>query len=256
MKIIEKQCPELPPPEPPMNLCFTIDACCCKPVHPLISCAWMRELMCQRDKLMAIFRTLDCDFSNGLTKVEFERVALNYSTGCKGSSAQIDIDEFYERFDINRDGVIDADEFVLGFAAYSLVPSMTIKMRDIFWKYDTRRDGCLGRWDIKKVLSEFGVNFTSADVYQFFVRWDLDKSGTIEYGELIAGYVNMVLEACASASTQQAVQNIFEEEGQCPIHSKKSGAPPPKVVNVKGQEFQGCSGMQQAWNRQDNFLKA
>ena len=143
--------------------------------------------------LKDLFAEFDIDRNNVLTPFEFS--SLLQKTGVRISEQ--DLRRLTEELDVNKDGKVSLTEFerILGVPstdiyAERLLDQITrsmkmsgLRARDVFERYDLRREGQLTYTEFERALRDLQVTLTYAEIQQVLKYLDLDKDGRISYGE-------------------------------------------------------------------------
>jgi len=154
-----------------------------------------------------IFADADTDGSNTLDEAEF---VLLMATKLNFYGCEADVKQLFRRFDIDRSGKIDYDEF--HDCLYQIPGSRSTtaigKIREVLAKraggatslksmalqfklMDSDKSGNVDKREFQlafeKFTRAFGINITPYEFEELFTLFDLDKSGTVSYDEFIRG---------------------------------------------------------------------
>ncbi|KAH8050464.1 calcineurin B subunit [Aureococcus anophagefferens] len=80
-------------------------------------------------------------------------------------------------FDVNRDGKVDFDEFVIGMARFMPTDDVAAQLAYIFSLYDVNRDGNVELWEVTDVLEDHEDDLGNMYEHRLKVNWKLDLNG-------------------------------------------------------------------------------
>ncbi|EGB08167.1 hypothetical protein AURANDRAFT_16121, partial [Aureococcus anophagefferens] len=80
-------------------------------------------------------------------------------------------------FDVNRDGKVDFDEFVIGMARFMPTDDVAAQLAYIFSLYDVNRDGNVELWEVTDVLEDHEDDLGNMYEHCLKVNWKLDLNG-------------------------------------------------------------------------------
>ncbi|KAH8061691.1 hypothetical protein JL720_13392 [Aureococcus anophagefferens] len=80
-------------------------------------------------------------------------------------------------FDVNRDGKVDFDEFVIGMARFMPTDDVAAQLAYIFSLYDVNRDGNVELWEVTDVLEDHEDDLGNVYEHCLKVNWKLDLNG-------------------------------------------------------------------------------
>ena len=143
--------------------------------------------------LKDLFAEFDLDRNNALTPFEFS--SLLQKIGVRIS--ETDLKRLCDELDVNKDGKVSLIEFerILGVPNTDIyaerlldqvIRSMKmsgLRPRDVFERYDMRRDGQLSYTEFERALRDLQVTLNYTEIQAVLKYLDLDKDGRISYGE-------------------------------------------------------------------------
>ena len=80
-------------------------------------------------------------------------------------------------FDVDRDGKVDFDEFVIGMARFMPTDDVAAQLAYIFSLYDVNRDGNVELWEVTDVLEDHEDDLGNMYEHCLKVNWKLDLNG-------------------------------------------------------------------------------
>ncbi|XP_069108121.1 uncharacterized protein [Argopecten irradians] len=136
----------------------------------------------QRMALQDAFNKFDID-GNGSITVQELGLAMR-SIGENPSTKELR--EIVETADLDRNGTIEFEEFVLMVANRLKDFDIISEMKEAFEVFDQDDDGFLDKDDIRKAMAGLGVTLTEPEVTEMMEIADQDKDGRLNYKEFVA----------------------------------------------------------------------
>ncbi|XP_060080010.1 calmodulin-beta-like [Ylistrum balloti] len=132
--------------------------------------------------LQDAFNMFDID-GNGSISVEELGLAMR-SIGENPSSKEIR--QIVECADLDRNGTIEFEEFVVMVADRLKDFDAISEMKEAFEVFDQDGDGFLDKDDIQRAMEGLGVSLTAPEVTQMMEVADANKDGRLDYKEFVA----------------------------------------------------------------------
>jgi len=153
------------------------------------------SLVRNRSTPQELFRSLDLDHNNRLSKLELEKVIL----GLQPHLSRSEKESIWERFDTDRSGFVDLNEFCRALQEVNASALVTVedkvqlvgkKFKDqgysvyqAFSVFDRNNDGCLNRDEWQRVMGLLAPELLPSDVEAIFRQFDVDVNGFISLAE-------------------------------------------------------------------------
>lgn len=153
------------------------------------------SLVRTRSTPQELFRSLDVDHNNRLSKLELEQVIL----GLEPHLSRSEKESIWERFDTDRSGFVDLNEFCRALQEVNASALVTVedKVRLVgirfkengssvyqaFSVFDRNNDGFLNRDEWQRAISFLAPELHPSDVDAIFRQFDVDANGFISLAE-------------------------------------------------------------------------
>jgi Ca2+-binding EF-hand superfamily protein len=169
----------------------------------------------------AIFFKYDKDRSGFISASEAKALLTELNSRLGRNYGDDELQAFFDKLDINRDGRLSLDEFRQAFNKTGSVtrPASNGNQREIdeiFFKYDKDRSGFISEAEAKALLSELngrlGRNYGEAELQAFFNKLDINRDGKLSLDEFRQAFNKTGSVARpASGVNQREINEIFAE---------------------------------------------
>ncbi|VDP65158.1 unnamed protein product [Echinostoma caproni] len=131
------------------------------------------------EELLAIFKTLDTDGSNVVSRRELEN-------GLSAAGVKLaNIERLMEELDLNKDGNITFNEYKL---ALGLTQEPLSEWKQLFFSLDQDRTGTITREELKAMFREMDTGISASVIDEWIDEHDVNGDGQLSYNEFL-GFV-------------------------------------------------------------------
>jgi len=129
------------------------------------------------------FDIFDKDNNNEIDREEFG--TLIRAIGFNPSNREIE--EMLKKFDKNRDGVIDFQEFITMAKHFEGCGKDDLEqnLRQAFRVFDRDGNGYISTEELRYVVTTFGERLTEEEAEELIAMFDKNKNGRLEYEEFV-----------------------------------------------------------------------
>ncbi|ESO01022.1 hypothetical protein HELRODRAFT_123894, partial [Helobdella robusta] len=128
-------------------------------------------------EIRAVFSIFDMDKDGYITMDEVVEVLL--SMGSRPSHECIE--EVFEQVDLDGNGKIDFDEFLLLVRRYEKPLPEEVEAREMFKIFDRNADGYISKTELHRTMFDLGIHLSSTDLDDMMKQADINKDGRIDY---------------------------------------------------------------------------
>lgn len=125
------------------------------------------------------FELFDKDKNGSITIKELGTVIENLGQ----TPSEIDLKEMIKEVDLDGNGEIDFNEFLVLMASKMRDNDSEEEMIEAFKIFDKDGNGYIGKNDFKLVMEHLGEPLTSEEIDEIMKDWDEDSDGQLNYDE-------------------------------------------------------------------------
>ncbi|KAF6258804.1 hypothetical protein COO60DRAFT_1701175 [Scenedesmus sp. NREL 46B-D3] len=147
------------------------------------------------------FKMADIDGSGRIDRAELKVLLESVQGGlayplmvAEGWLPDDALDRAMEKYDIDKSGDIDFDEFKQLVYDGMLLEGAIQEYEDAFNAVDDSGNGSIGATELSQLFKNLGTPLSLERVAEVFMRYDKDESGQIEFGEFLSMFQDQLLD--------------------------------------------------------------
>ncbi|PAV60838.1 hypothetical protein WR25_14685 [Diploscapter pachys] len=130
-------------------------------------------------ELREIFKEFDKNGDGKINRQELEVALLQFGENPTGGK----IEALIEQADIDGNGCIDIDEFLLVLKKQLISPKEERELREVFNVFDKDQDGMISLGDLLDIMGSLGEKLTEVEAKLMIREADRNSDGKIDFHE-------------------------------------------------------------------------
>ena len=135
----------------------------------------------QRKELQDVFDQFDKDKDGKISGLESENAMMSMGQ----SPTEEEINEMMREVDLNQDGKIDFDEFMILMTRSSPDTQTEEEVINAFRVFDKEGNGLIASSELKHIMMTIGDKMTEEEADEMVNEADIDEDGMINYEEFV-----------------------------------------------------------------------
>ena len=135
----------------------------------------------QKNELQVVFDQFDKDKDGKISGKELENAMVSMGQ----NPTEDEINEMMKEVDLNQDGLIDFDEFMILMTKSSPDTQTEEEVINAFRVFDKEGNGLIASSELKHIMMTIGDKMTEEEADEMVNEADIDEDGMINYEEFV-----------------------------------------------------------------------